>query len=308
MTFAMTYGELATDIQVYAERTNDARFIAAIPTFVLFAQRRIARELKILGMQEYVTNTFTATEGVMAKPKRWLQTISMNYGGQNGVVYRADVTNPGSGYQFPPLITGGNGTTFLGHLVNGALNQIGVVNGGTANLPGPFPLTIANADNDSTGVGATATASSYVGNNRRRGILPRSLEYCRAYWPDATQIRDPKFYADYNFDHWLFAPTPQAALPIEIGYYQITDLIDDEHQTNWLTDNAPDLLLYACLLETYPFLKNVEQQQLWQGMYDRAAAGFVTEDQGRVADRSTVRTPALAGAGSPPPQGGGAPR
>lgn len=288
-SFALTYNSLVDLIQQYADQQNNTNFIDTIPTFVLFAQRRIAREIKILGLQEYVTSTFTATNGVIAKPSRWLQTIEMNLGAQAGTIYKTTITARGSLYQFPPTVTGPAGTEFASFIVNGELNQIGIVNGGSGNAAGPLALTITPATDDDTGTGAAATYESYVGNNTRKILLPLVYEVARQYWPNALLVGEPKFYSDYDFSHWLIVPTPEAALPLEVGYYQVADLIDTDHQENWLTANAPDLLLYACLLEAYPFLQNAEKQAIWQAMYDRAAAGFVTEDAGRVAGRETVR-------------------
>ena len=66
----------------------------------------------------------------------------------------------------------------------------------------------------------------------------------------------PEFYADYDYRHWLFAATPDENYPVEIVYYELPPLLDDAQQQNWLTDYAPNALLYGTLLEATPFLKN----------------------------------------------------
>ena len=66
--------------------------------------------------------------------------------------------------------------------------------------------------------------------------------------------------------------------------------MDDEFQTNFLTEYAPDLLLYATLLEAAPFLKKDERIQTWQQMYDRAAQAFDGEDLKRILDRTANRS------------------
>ena len=126
-------------------------------------------------------------------------------------------------------------------------------------------------------------------NNTRAPVLPRSYEYCRMYWPDESQTGTPLFYADYNDGNWLILPTPSEAFPMEILYYQLPPLLDEDHQTNWLTDNAPEVLLYGTLLEAAPFLKNDERIPVWQAMYDRSAAMLNGEDLAKILDRSTVR-------------------
>lgn len=126
-------------------------------------------------------------------------------------------------------------------------------------------------------------------NNTRRVLFTRDYEYLRTYWPDATQTDEPLFYADYDYAHWLIAPTPDAEYPFEILFYELPALLDEDNQTNWITEYAPQLLLYGTLLEATPFLKNDERIPVWEGMYDRAAAMLNGEDLAKILDRSAVR-------------------
>lgn len=126
-------------------------------------------------------------------------------------------------------------------------------------------------------------------NNTRKVLFTRAYEYLLSYWPDRSQTEEPIFYSDYDYDHWLIAPTPDAEYPFEILYYELPPLLDDVVQTNWLTEYAPQLLLYGTLLEATPFLKNDERIGVWQQMYDRAAAMLNGEDLAKILDRSAVR-------------------
>lgn len=126
-------------------------------------------------------------------------------------------------------------------------------------------------------------------NNTRKVVFARAYEYLLSYWPDRTATEEPIFYSDYDYNHWLIAPTPDAEYPFEILYYEIPPLLDDVVQTNWLTDFAPQLLLYGTLLEATPFLKNDERIPVWQNMYDRSAAMLNGEDLAKILDRSAVR-------------------
>ena len=123
-------------------------------------------------------------------------------------------------------------------------------------------------------------------------IQTRSYEYLRNYWPDEAQTASPQFYADYDYANWLIAPTPNAASTLEILYYEQPALLGDTLQSNWLTEYAPELILYASLLEATPFLKNDERVQLWQGLYVRCAQAFNGQDLGRILDRSAQRSEA----------------
>jgi hypothetical protein len=138
-------------------------------------------------------------------------------------------------------------------------------------------------DTVSVSIGAGAA------NEDRTQLYARSYEYLRAYWPNSTQTEQPEFYADYDYDHWLIAPTPNADYPFEILYYELPPLLDDAVQTNWLTDYAPQLLLYGTLLEATSFLKNDERLPTWQVQYDRAAQMLQGEDLAKILDRSATR-------------------
>jgi hypothetical protein len=126
-------------------------------------------------------------------------------------------------------------------------------------------------------------------NDSRTPLFPRSYEYLRAYWPDSTVEEQPEFYADYDYQHWLVAPTPDDNYPIEIVYYQQPPLLDNSNQTNWLTDYAPNALLYRSLLEATPFLKNDERIPVWEGMYAKQMQAINTQDLQKIVDRAATR-------------------
>ena len=119
-------------------------------------------------------------------------------------------------------------------------------------------------------------------------LLLRKYEYMRNYWPNPTQEDVPKFYGDYDFDHWFIAPTPSDDYAIEILYYEKIQPLDDTNQTNWFTINAPQAMLYGTLLQAMPFLKNDSRVQLWQALYDRAIQTLKLENDTRTIDRSAT--------------------
>ena len=121
-------------------------------------------------------------------------------------------------------------------------------------------------------------------------LFPRSYEYVRSYWPNRDETDVPLFYAEYDYNNWIVAPTPDQAYPFEVLVYQLLPLLDETNQTNWLTDYAPQVLLYASLLEATPFLKNDERIPVWQQMYDRSAQALNGEDLSKILDRSARRT------------------
>jgi hypothetical protein len=135
----------------------------------------------------------------------------------------------------------------------------------------------------------SVTIGKGIGYNKREVLAPRSYEFCRSVWDDPTQTAKPRYYTDYNYNHWLVAPTPDQPYRYEVVYHELPALLDATNQTNWWTEYAPNALLYAALLEATPFLKNDERIQVWQGFYDRAIAALNGEDQRQIIDRSILR-------------------
>lgn len=122
----------------------------------------------------------------------------------------------------------------------------------------------------------------------RQPVFLRKYEYLREYWPDPTETGAPKYYADYDYTHWLIAPTPDVAYNFEVLYYERIQPLDSSNQTNWFTIYAPQALLYGSLLQAMPFLKNDERIPMWQAQYDKIMQVLKAEDIQRMGDRQAV--------------------
>jgi hypothetical protein len=123
---------------------------------------------------------------------------------------------------------------------------------------------------------------------KRYPVLLRKYEYLREYWPDPAAEDVPKFYCDYDYTHWMVAPTPNAAYNFEVLYYERIQPLESANQTNWFTIYAPQALLYGTLLQAMPFLKNDERMPMWQQQYDAIMQTLMAEDKLRVADRQAI--------------------
>ena len=122
----------------------------------------------------------------------------------------------------------------------------------------------------------------------KQPVFLRKLEYLNSYWPDVTATGTPLFYADYDYEHWFIAPTPNSAYFFEALCYTRLQPLDSSNQTNWLTQNAPNAMLFGTLKQTAPFLKDDARLAVWTGLFDNALVALKTEDQLRVGDRQTV--------------------
>jgi hypothetical protein len=124
-------------------------------------------------------------------------------------------------------------------------------------------------------------------NGKKQPVYLRKYEYLKNYWPDDTLTDVPLYYADTDWEHWYLAPTPALAYTFEVLYYERIAPLSSVNQTNWLTQNAPNAMLFGTLLQAMPFLKN-DQRQIFQQKYTEALQALKKEDVDRVGDRQAI--------------------
>lgn len=122
----------------------------------------------------------------------------------------------------------------------------------------------------------------------KQPMFVRKLEYLNNYAQDVTETGTPLYYADYDYDNWFVSPTPDKAYAFEALCYTRLQPLSSSNQTNWLTQNAPNAMLFGTLKQTAPFLKNDARLTLWKQMFDEALNALKTEDTLRIADRSAI--------------------
>lgn len=131
----------------------------------------------------------------------------------------------------------------------------------------------------------------YLREGKTVFLKQRGYSYVRAYWPDKTLTGSPNYYCDYDYEHLLIAPTPDEAYSFELAFFERPLPLSEDNQINWTTQYAPQLLIYAALIEAQPFLKRPERIAEFQGLFDRAAAAVSNEAQRRLGgDQTLLRT------------------
>ena len=85
----------------------------------------------------------------------------------------------------------------------------------------------------------------------------KDLDFVQTYNPDATTTGQPKYYAQFDVDNFIIAPTPDANYTVDIHYlYRPASLTAGaDSGTSWLSENAELTLLYGALVEAYTFMK-----------------------------------------------------
>jgi hypothetical protein len=78
---------------------------------------------------------------------------------------------------------------------------------------------------------------------------------------------------------FIFGPFPDGAYTIQGTYYQAIPALSSGSPTNWLIQVAPMLLLYACLQQAAPFLKDAQQLTMWQSIYAQKLQALILRDR-----------------------------
>jgi hypothetical protein len=124
--------------------------------------------------------------------------------------------------------------------------------------------------------------------NRRYPLFPRSYEYIRRVCPNEATTGLPLFYADHGATHWLVGPTPDLDYGFELKVYQMPAALSDDNGTNWLTDEAPQLLL-ACALREFAKFIGWARATEFDADYKMHLAAFGREDMKKIMDRAAER-------------------
>ena len=120
------------------------------------------------------------------------------------------------------------------------------------------------------------------GTPTREYLIQKDVTFMNEYWPNRDSTGKPKYYANWDQDRLYLAPTPNSAYKIELALNKQPTGLSSTTSTTWLSTNAPKVLLYACLVEAFRFLKGPDNMLAYyeQG-YQQALQSLQLEQQGR---------------------------
>ena len=123
-------------------------------------------------------------------------------------------------------------------------------------------------------------------NADRSWLEQRDTTFIDEYNVDrANNTGTPKYYANWDNDTFIIAPTPNAAITVELWYNRTPERLGDGTSgtttTTYLSNTASDLLLYGTLSETFSYLKNPTYVQLYEQKYAQSVQGLAQTQMGR---------------------------
>ena len=122
--------------------------------------------------------------------------------------------------------------------------------------------------------------SVQITNSGVRDFLEkRDTSFISEFNPSETEAA-PKYYANWDDQNIVLAPTPNSAYTIQINY-----IIDPPHFTStnntFLSTYQDQLLLYGVLAECFSYLKGpMDMYKLYLDKYNESTQGFAMQQMG----------------------------
>jgi len=112
-------------------------------------------------------------------------------------------------------------------------------------------------------------------------LLNKDVNFIRESFPNPSDTGTPAYYAMFDDQSYLLAPTPDDDYTMELHYFYVPNSIVDT-ATSWLGDNFDFVLLYGTLLEAYTFMKGEQDvQATYQKRYDEGMAMLKQLSEGK---------------------------
>lgn len=118
---------------------------------------------------------------------------------------------------------------------------------------------------------------AYIDGSPIRKLDRKDAEWIYQTYPTRSADGKPRFIAREG-ENFIFGPYPDSNYTLKGSCYAALPPLSDTNTTNWLIDNAPDLLLAAAMCEAQPFVMNDERTPVWDTKYTAAAARLQRED------------------------------
>lgn len=110
----------------------------------------------------------------------------------------------------------------------------------------------------------------------------RDTSFMKEYWPTGASTGTPKYYSVWDQNTFYVAPTPNTGFAAELGYIYRPEQLSSTNPTTWISNNAPEALLYACLIQAYSYTKGPkDMMDYFRAAYQEAIQGLGNEQQGR---------------------------
>ena len=111
----------------------------------------------------------------------------------------------------------------------------------------------------------------------------KETSFIRDYTPASATTGTPKYYAEFDENTFILAPTPSTNFTFELHYQHRPSSLTSagDSGTTWLSVNAPNAMLYGSLSEAMIYLKNYETSPIYEQRFQEAVAGLKNLGEGK---------------------------
>ncbi len=118
---------------------------------------------------------------------------------------------------------------------------------------------------------------AYINASPIGKLQRKDAEWIYHNYPTRSSDGQPKFIAR-EATNFIFGPYPDSTYTVKGVYYKRLDALSDSNTSNWLITDAPDLILWASLVEANVDLHNDTRAQMWEARYQAAKAAVQLEN------------------------------
>jgi len=113
-------------------------------------------------------------------------------------------------------------------------------------------------------------------NSKYHYLLLKQVSFIRDFTPNASTTGLPKYFGEFDENTFIVAPTPDSNYSMELHYYYKPASLTSggDSGTTWLSENAPNAMLYGSLVEGSMYLKNYEVLPVFETKFQEALLGL----------------------------------
>lgn len=322
---SFTFTSLKQAIQDFTEN-SETSFVNNLPLFITTAEERILKAVDLDFFRKNVSASTTENNKYLSVPSDYLASFSLSYTDASGNQEFLLLKDVNFLQTYTPTVTIGLAHTFTVTVQSTSAGNRYFINGDEAptvtlyegatyrfdqsdSSNSGHPLRFSTTSNGTHGGGSEYTTGvTTVGTPGVTGAYteiavasgaPTLYYYCsvhsgmggQANTPDPLTPAAPKYYAVFDVNNFILAPTPDIAYPVELHYYyRPASITTDDSGTSWLGTNAPNTLLYGALVEAYIYMKGEPDViQLYETRFQESIARLKNYGEG-VENTDAYRT------------------
>ena len=325
---SFTFTSLKQAVQDFTEN-SETSFVNNLPIFITTAEERILKAVELDFFRKNATARFAADDKYLKVPSDYLASFSLSFTDNSGVQTFLLMKDVNFIQTYTPIITEGLAHTYdvtvqsfnggnVFYIDDIKQQELTMYEGATYRFDqsdssnAGHPLRFSTTENGTHGggteyttgvtvVGTPGVGGAYVDIDLASGASapPTLYYYCANHsgmggkinTPDPLTPAEPKYYAMFDAENFIIAPTPNEDYDVELHYfYRPNSITTTDDGTSWLGTNAPNTLLYGALVEAYIYMKGEPDIiQLYETRFQESIARLKNYGEG-VENTDAYRT------------------